>query len=175
MKTRISTKNLSIEKQNLSRGEESLVKRYESLYFRVYLFTFIFRTALFVSTIGFISFTVYLYKNPDLWASTEKSLAVFSSLFNLLSVIGYALMRNVNKTSFKAEINELEDEIVKEKLRGKFGLSDQLKDEIEDFYIELNNLTKAKYETAFKFYTYEFYIYTVISSLIAVFFLSRIF
>lgn len=179
MSANLTVKNISENKTDSADIESVLVEKYESLYFGFYLRAFIFRICFFISLIILISSLIYFYKNPNIWSNLEPYAWFFSILTLIASFIVNFSFANRNFRDFLAhstldkQINELEDEIVKKKLAERFDKDSLLQIIAEDFYIELNGLTKAKYETAFRFYRYEFFIYTILSLLIAVLFTLR--
>lgn len=177
MSANLSVKDIS-EKKADSTIVEELVEKYESAYSEIYKLAFVCRIAFFTCFLSLISYVTYVFKTPDK-ASSFESFAVILSLMIPLSLLlysRYAGGTNWLKDNLKFEktTNKLEDSIVKCKLEERFGSNSELKDRIEDFYIELNSLTKAKYEATFRFYAYEFYVYVSISSLIAGVFIFRL-
>lgn len=173
MNSSLSVKDISENKADSTRIEELLVERYESLYFRIYLRTLFLRFVFFICILFNILSAIHLSKQPEISSNVWIFLLISMPNIALLSFF-IPLIKSSSMSSTYIKINTLEDEIVKKKLKERFGSNSELKDRIEDCYIELNSLTKAKYETAFRFYAYEFYIYAIISSLIAGFFIFRL-
>lgn len=177
MSANLTVKDISENKKDSADSESSLVKEYESLYFGFYLRAFIFRICFFIYLITFTLVQIYSYKNPFVWSILEPFAWIFSTLVPMIFIsvfsVGYANLPNFLTHSTNKQVNKLEDKIVKKKLIERFGTDISSQRKAEDFYIELNGLTKAKYETAFRFYRYEFYIYTILSLLIAGIFTLR--
>lgn len=154
-----------------------LVDRYEALYFKVYLRSSLFRIAFFITILILVSLAFYSVKNPNFWEVFERIGLILSTLLTVVSLftgVGFGFNQGILQAKAIKEINELENVIVADKLNESFGFDDKLKKRVTDIYIELTSLTKAKYETAFRFYSYEYYFYTVLSLIITVFFTFRI-
>ena len=189
MSANISVKNIPEEKDSAGTkeslaesyrtmtAEEETVKSYEAFYSRLYWRVFILRILSFTISLALIFATIYAFKNLQKRSGFEFYFLMFSIIVSVASglLIGSIKDKFLLDINSKRVINGLEDTIVKMKLKERFGSDIELNHKIEDFYIELNNMTKAKYETAFRFYSYEFYIYAIISLLIAVFFILRSF
>lgn len=191
MNANTTIKNVSEENQEFSSpddlaqnyidltSEELLVEKYESLYSEIYAKALIFRVIFFISAIVLISFAIYISKNSDKWSILEPIVAVISVLVTVgATMFSQAFLKKKSFSigiDYSDLINSIEDTIVKMKLEQRFKNNQGLRERVEDFYIEISRLTKAKYETAFRYYSYEFYIYAVIGVIIAAFFTFRIF
>lgn len=173
----VNVEDISEKKADSTSFEESLVKEYESKYSLIYTKIFVFRVIFFIFFLLYIFYVTYVINRPGKASSLELFVVILSLMIALFSLyIRYVTVTNLlsSKLKYEKETNKLEDSIIKWKLEERFSSDSELKDRIEDFYIELNSLTKAKYEMALRFYAYEFYLYAIISSLIAGFFIFRL-
>jgi hypothetical protein len=192
MSANIELKNLKTKKVNSSNKSnrkvletsknevlQLLVEKYEYAYYKFYLMNLTLRLALTITLMFSFLFVFFIQKYS--WELIEKYTFILSIIIGLFSFIiasttsrGSALFSIIaaltgskdNINDFREETSDLEDKIVKEKLKESFDLKPELKNKIEDFYIELHSLTKAKYETALRFQRYESFFYLFIGTAI---------